>query len=166
MRRTLLPNHCPLWHTPFKQTKLARNIRWTASIPIAHCYFVESHVHIFSLQTDWNWHWLHLGEVQIHWEQEFDLIPTLGAPGKGGLTTWATPLGSGNALTTAIALKMENIHNERSFKLFQIGSHLTSSIMLGSLRQVCLAKELITCYIQLHPVREKLRMWHLQKHHL
>ena len=29
--------------------------------------------------------------------------------------------------------------------------------MLGSLGQVCLAKKLITCYIQLHPARTRLK---------
>merc|ERR1719323_4005 len=50
MRLTLLANHCPLWHTP-----------------IAHCYLIEGHVHIFPFHTDRNRHWLSLGSSRQGW---------------------------------------------------------------------------------------------------
>ena len=77
-----------------------------ASLPIAHCYLIEGHVDILPIHTDWNRHWLSLGgkwRFKHEGKAVSTIEPTLGAPGRGGLTTWATPLGSGKAFTTAIA---------------------------------------------------------------
>ena len=123
-----------------------------ANLPVAHCNLIEGHVDILPIHTDWNRHWLNLRGNRVYTSRkEVQVIHTLGAPGRGGLTTWATPLGSGKAFTTAIAWITKKLF-ESKFPSTP-GTHLTCSIVLCSLGQICLAKKLITCHIQLNPAR-------------
>ena len=150
MRRTLLTNHCPLRHAPLKTCKIARG----ACVP-THCTLLShwgpcshsSHPYWLEQKLAQPWRKMRFNKRFNYLSQPLELPAGVGSP----LEQLHLDLAKPSQLPLPELWKVI----WKKFPQKTLGSHLTRSIMLCSLRQVCLAKKLITCYIQLHPGRMK-----------